>query len=685
MNRLLLIIAFCLCLVSAVNAQQRFHWMTTGGPGANPPTVLTVNTNGDIIAGSRNILMRSTDDGVNWTRLPIPLYLDYINSAVALPGGNIVALFNNFTIVRMNADGSSLTTLPTTNADWIESDRSGNLFAMQSSTMIARSKDAGDTWDTIIGPSGEKINGFSDDESTYYVATETGIYTSTDQGNSWRRALNGLVTGPYYWILAGHDGYAWANCGNSGFYLSTDYGQEWTRTTLTIDYDYGMVASSNNDVLLMISGPVVATFDGSNAKNSNIGIAPGAFAFDSSGHWLAAANGLPNIYRTSSDTSSVWQSLSVPLSSSSFLYREFSTIVANTLVNVINEPITDRCNFILDTLNDWRLLIRGNSQMPLGMDFFDNSMLGTLSGSDLMRSTDSGKSWSANILASLPAGTVCAAITAPNRIYAATKGVYYTDDVGKDWSETNDNILTGAVTALCSDSSGRLYAACSSSLFTTSDQGNSWQKLPILVPINTVSNMRVNRAGTIAICGSSDIVLRSEDNGANWQINFLPDQSTITDIYISPTSDVFASSNSGVFYWPAGGTNFVNASDGLDSIGVNALAADSAGNIYAATNGMGVWVGVGNPALLGVAEHSSIAGNVTVSPNPASSIVNIALPSSEIWNAVAMDCLGRELPMKYSLTGETLQCDVSNLIPGAYEIIIRSGANQIVSRVQVIR
>jgi photosystem II stability/assembly factor-like uncharacterized protein len=676
LRHFIIITAICLCFAGAANAQQRFQWQSTGGPATTAPSILEVNSNGDIIAGYGNILMRSTDGGVSWSRLPIPRYLGNINSSVTLPGGKIIMLCSQPAIVRMNADGSSLTTLPLTNATRLISDRMGDLFAFLNSTMIAKSKDAGDTWDTIVGPTGETIDDFSADEQDYYISTQTGIYYSSDEGTDWRRCLNGIVDGNYYSILAGHNGHVWVIgyignelIGQDYLYLSTDYGQHWMDRGYG-DIHYAMVANSKNDVLTNKGSDLI--INDSEFQNAQLANGSGLFAVDSSGRWLGVASGLPNLYQASVDLPLKWQPLIIPISSPSLIFRAYSTVFtgSGTASYIMNFPI------------GWKAL-SGNNQIPLGMDFFDTSMLGTSTGNDLVRSTDSGKTWSANLLGSLPPGTVSIAAAAPSRIYAATKGVYYTDDIGKDWSETNDNFLTGSVTCLCADSTGSLFVACSDGLFTSTDQGNSWRPL-ILPPNGGIRNMRANPSSTIAFY-SSDTLFRSESSGLHWQWASLPDHSAITDFYISPTSDVFASSNSGVYYWPAGGTNFVSASDGLDSIGVNALAADSAGNIYAATNGMGVWVGVGDPSLLGVAEHSSIVSNVAISPNPASSIVNIGLPYSGIWNAVAMDCLGRELPMKYSLAGETIQCDVSNFTPGAYEIILRSGANQIVSRVQVIR
>lgn len=623
--------------------------------------------------------MRSTDGGVSWTRLPIPRYLGNVTSSVTLPGGKIVALCSHPAIIRMDSDGTSLTTLPLQNTAWITSDRMGDLFAYLNSTMIARSKDVGDTWDTIIGPSGESIYGISADEKDYYLATATGIYTSSDKGTTWRRCLNGLAVAIYYHILAGHNGHVWANgyAGGDGndLFFSIDYGQHWTYAG-SVDWHYGMVANDRNEVLLMeySQETFAALFNDSSLKSISFGSSTSLFAADSSWRWLGASNGLPNLYEATDNFPFKWNPLLLPLSSPSFLFRAYSTVFTGS----------GSAGYIMNPPFGWKGL-SGNNITPLGMDFFDTSMLGTSSGTNLLRSKDSGRTWSGNILGALPIGTVHVAAAAPNRIYAATNGVFFTDDAGKDWSETNDNILTGAVTALCADSSGRLYAACSGSLFSTSDEGNSWQKLTLPFPINSISNMRANRAGTVILCGTSDTVLRSEDDGANWQWEILPDYSAITDIYVSPASDVFASSQSGVYYWPVGSAIFYNASDGLDSIGVNALAADSAGNIYAATNGMGVWEGVGVASLLGVSEHSTKIADIAASPNPASSIVRFVLPSEGTWSVVAMDALGREWPMPYSVSGGNLECDLRMFPSGAYELVLRSGSMQTVSRVQVLR
>src|ERR1035441_9174703 len=154
MRHFIIIGAFCLCFAGATNAQQSFHWESTNGPGTTAPGILEVNSNGDILAGAGNILMRSTDGGVSWNSLHIPRYLGNINSSVTLRGGQIVMLCSQPAIVRTNADGSSLTTLPLKNAGRLTSDRMGDIFAFLNSSMIARSKDAGNTWDTIIGPTG---------------------------------------------------------------------------------------------------------------------------------------------------------------------------------------------------------------------------------------------------------------------------------------------------------------------------------------------------------------------------------------------------------------------------------------------------------------------------------------------------------------------------------------------------
>ncbi len=685
MNRFIFGIVFCFCFLSITRAQQPFGWESTNGPSTDAPTVLEVNTNGDILAGRGNILMRSTDEGESWMRLPFPRTLGGIDPLVTLPGAKIVILLDNGTLVRMNADGSSMTTLSSiSGVGWLASDRMGDLFAYLDPSMVAKSEDAGDKWDTIFGPSGESILDISADEQEYYLGTGTGLYTSSNEGATWRICLNGPVVAQYYKILAGHNGEVWADCYDDNpntnsdqydFFYSTDYGGNWVYAGLgEVHYAYTLAANAQNELLMEQAGPSAELFKDSTFKNVSFNGESGVFALDSSGRWWAASNGIPNLYQTTGDPSWKWAPMPIPLSSSSYLFGFYSTIVAGSGSD----------SYFLDSLKEWKLL-SGTNLTPLGVDLFDNSLLGTSDGTDLQRSTDSGRTWKSILAPAIPSGTVRVAAAAPSRIYVATQGVFYTANIGVDWSETNDNVLTGAVTALCADSNGRLYAACSDTLFTSSDEGNTWQGISLPVKIAAISTIRANRSGTVILCGSSDVVLRSEDQGADWQSAILPDSSTMTDILVASSSDVFASSKSGVFYWPAGSTRFYDASDNLDSLGVSTVAADDSGNIYAATDGLGVWKGVGELAILGVKEIDPITSNAIASPNPATSSVRIALPTPGTWNVEALDALGRTRPLTYSLTGQTLECDINNFPPGAYELVLHSGSTQIISRVQVIR
>jgi hypothetical protein len=332
--------------------------------------------------------------------------------------------------------------------------------------------------------------------------------------------------------------------------------------------------------------------------------------------------------------------------------------------------------FIMDDSGNW--LLKSPYVVPnIVVNPYDNSLLGSAGGGGVDRSTDSGATWT-NIFPSAPSGILFAAATSASTIYAGAQGVYVTTNSGTTWNETNDAAL-GAITGLWANNTGTLYASSTKGLFVSTNSGNSWSNISPSGAFS-INSLCSNAAGVLALT-SSGTVYRSNDQGATWYSVSIPNG---TGLVLNTNGDVFASSTSGVYYWPNNSTLTYNVSDSLQGRNVMALAISSDGSLYAAVPGLGVWKGVGDLSTLSVAEQPS-ASTVAASPNPASSNVNITLPTSGNWTATALDALGRVCAMSYKLSGETLQCDLSTLVPGAYEIVLRSGEKQFVARIQVIR
>ncbi len=665
---------------------QGFHWEPTHGPSTDAAWMLLVNGNGDLIASSLNAIVRSTDEGRHWVPFPNSNFVGETPAAATLPDGHI--FIGN---TRLNFDGYGRKTLSNGTVSFFYSDRNGNVYSVGTSS-IARSSDDGNAWQTIHGPASETMNCIAVDAGHYYVGTNTGVYSSSDSGATWKRSLNGLPNSSYLGIQTGSAGRVWAASwaeNGSSTFVSYDFGETWSPIASPGFRSAHLITARKDNTALLYYGDECGGGLGylSDSNLTNVGSflqskdgSLGGYnvaALDSNGNWVATSgeecNGpddmsgaASNIYFTSNDSANTWKPIPAPLSTITALFPAYNTVIG----------LHQLGSFIMDDSENWRHSST-NSVTISESDPYDNSLLGSSANGGLQRSTDSGVTWT-NIFPSAPAGLIYAAATSARTIYAGSNGVFVTTNSGSTWNETNDATL-GTITGLLVSTTGTIYASSSNGLFVSNNSGNSWSSIG---PSGTspLNFLRTNAAGTLAL-SSSGVVFRSNDQGTTWQSASIPNG---TGLVINNNGDVFTSSATGVYYWPNHSTLTYKVSDSLQGRHVTALAMSAGGSIYAAVPGLGVWKGVGDLSTLSVAEQPS-AITLTASPNPASSNVNITLPSEGNWTAIASDALGRACAMSYDLSGETLQCDLSKLAPGTYEIILRSGEKHFVSRVQVIR
>ncbi len=157
------------------------------------------------------------------------------------------------TDVRVNGFGSatnhvhSLAALPT------------QVLVLATHYGIYRSQDSGTTWTQVMGGSGQLMQGLMEyslvssslDPQRLYVLTQPsvnphagipGLYTSADQGRTWRLAIatTSLATGSIFLAAAGNDTptgvYLYLpDLGARGLYLSLDAGQHFS-STATLPY-----------------------------------------------------------------------------------------------------------------------------------------------------------------------------------------------------------------------------------------------------------------------------------------------------------------------------------------------------------------------------------------------------------------------------------------------------------------
>ena len=671
-----------LLICSPTLAQQRFHWELTGGPGSDGATVLETNTNGDILVGAGNILVRSTDLGKSWLQIPIPSNSSGLIGAAALTGARIVLLFSDGSLFRVEADGSSPLQLRSIGTQTVYpaqqllcTDRTGALCLIQPPSSVYRSKDQGVTWDTIIVPHGEFLMDFAMDERNFYLTTESGIYLSADAGKTWRRALNGIETSAYGSIAAGNGGWVWAeklqdfNGTSQGLKVSSDYGQTWNTNRNVLDNSHklivrkdGRVLAGGGDEMHFVNDTLDSRRDLPSYGHQFL---PG---LDSSGRWLGSTSGWGNLFYAVGD-SMTWNTMSNPLSHITAVRRVFSGVYSTT----------GTWEYVYADSN-WKLF--SPYTLPLFQtNFYDGSLISS-GGTGISCSKDTGKSF-VNLFPAMPGGASQFAAASANTIYAASQGVFKSTNNGTTWTETNDNALTGNVTALSVDSSGTLFAACGKPLFVSRDGGDSWQT--VTLPFSTsIFKIITNKQGTIALAMKGYYAMRSTDGGTTWTPVVLPSGVNVSDVLLTESSDMFISTDSGVWYLPSGSTKVYPANDGLGLLNITSLASDANGVIYAGTAGVGVVRGVGVPGTLDVAS-APVRPTSSVYPNPATNFVEIAVPHSDNWKATLIDAVGREYRLPSTFSGTTAQIDLSSFANGGYQIAMTSGNERVASPVVIYR
>lgn len=184
-------------------------WQTFSSvPGGSQVKMIRLNARDTSIilvaqeAGPPDRIMKSTDNGVNWTQV----------------------LSGNFWYW-----GHPMAYEPAVNPDLV--------YAM-GSNIIYRSTDFGSTW-TQVGPAnpfGSSNQGWEhaiirpDSGNILYVADNaTGIWKSTDAGNSWRRVFVASGEVPAIALNPGNPAIAYATKfgGGGGFVKTTNYGETW--------------------------------------------------------------------------------------------------------------------------------------------------------------------------------------------------------------------------------------------------------------------------------------------------------------------------------------------------------------------------------------------------------------------------------------------------------------------------
>lgn len=473
-------------------------------------------------------------------------------------------------------------------------------------------------WKQTLGPSGGKINALLIDEhnpGVIYAATDGGVYTSQDSGNTWKHTSEGLpanqeVTAlaiaqiPTQTIYAGT---------YNGVYHSIDGGRTWLPATTGLTHGpvFSLAVEPEN------SANVYAGTDGQVLKSMDSGStwSPCGEGLPEETVWALAIDHIsPNILYAGTD-SGVFKSIDYGM------HWEFASTnmpdglrvqalaidpVVPSILYAATEAGIYRSN---DGAVTWQVAAGGIGEMIVHSVLVDpnnpRTLYAAVGAQGVWQSTDSGESW-APVADNLNELVLALAIH-PLRsgvIYAGTgRGVYYTSTGGQHWEPRNEGLISTSVLLLVPvpERPGHLYAITGVDVFKTSDDGNTWMPLHYGLANTNVLALAVDpMAPDIVYAGTwYGEIYRSADGGQRWWLmnaGLAPDAPISALIIHHPTKTIpggqssavlYAGTNgAGVFYSTDDGIHWTSLSDGLADLYVQtmALAPADGGILYVGTS-----------------------------------------------------------------------------------------------------
>lgn len=539
-------------------------------------------------------------------------------------------------------------------------------------------------WQLMNGPYSGIVNSFAVEDSIIIASTLgwNSTFASANDGNSWKK-LSEYVFQVESFVISNNNIYSTLN----GVSVSIDTGQTW------IPRNNGLPSGSVKKLVLNGNDLFAGTSDNGVYLSHDYG-----------NSWTGINNGLTNHTILSL---AVWD----------------STIVAGTDTGGIF--VSRDYGSSWAAANNGLLDFTFTSVAIMGTNFFASAYLG-----NLYVSRDSGNSWSS---CNIPTILGPLAIMA-NQVFIGTadSGIFQSADTGITWISVNNGFQThnSKSTYLLETNGGNIYAATLDGLYKSANNGNSWN----LIGCPDLRIFALGKMGSILFAGGIDHfgwisggggIFLSSDNGLNWsrRTNGMPagpqrldcrsfavngtnvfagmfglgvylstdsgntwnaanngiTDSSVCSIVVSG-SNVFVGcgdpSDRAVFLSTNNGNNWSDVTSNLPLYcGLSALAALGT-NIFAATNGAGIFMSSDSgatwiPKNNGLPSNSisSIACNGNVLFAGTTYGLFMSLDSGNTWTA-ANNGLIISLPHKYffAFYGSTIFLSVvqSALLPGVY-------------------
>jgi photosystem II stability/assembly factor-like uncharacterized protein len=505
-----------------------------------------------LIAGTQGGIYKSTDGGTTWAKKNF----DLIESRF---------------IISVDVDPSN-----------------PNTFYAGHYGGVSKSVDGGETWQDLGGPPPGFVDALLvESSSTLYAGTlGGGIYKSTNGGNGWNPANNGLNNDNVISLAKTPGGILYAGTFGGGVYKSTNSGGNWSPVNNGLgNRIVSDLAIDPTDSSIIYAATEWGVFKTSNAGGNWTDLQPAEYHYVRS---VVIDPGNPQIV---------------------YAGRIFSSYALgdNTFPGTLTKSTDGGQNWtnVTNNLPD---------QDVLDMAIIPGSpatVITGLFGGGIATSSNGGASWapSSSGMSAFVVNKVVTDPTNPNTIYAASwGGLHRSTDNGLTWLKKDNGLTDGPVAfsiAVNPTSPWIVYTAISTGVFRSLDSGNSWERITSLgfsdqfVSLQIIPNTNTMYAGS-PITG----VLKSTDGGANWtpKNNGLSN-THVREIVFNPNNPdtLYAGTfGGGVFKSTNGGNNWDPVNNGIGNKSIRALVinpldpsnlytASTAGKVYKTVNAGNSW------------------------------------------------------------------------------------------------
>jgi Secretion system C-terminal sorting domain len=682
----------------------RAQWVQTNGPYQSGMKCFAVNGTDIFTAtiysdSSRAGVYRSTDNGQSWflANAGLPIYIAV--NALATSGSDLFAGLAGHGVYHSTNQGASWVWASSGLTDSSISSLfifDGNLYAGTNSGVF-RSTNNGTSWgqfNTGLSSVSLDVYNFGSDGTTIYAGTQGGVYGLTANGSSWTN-LGLVTTSPEAYTVASLRAFLYVGT-PVGIYRSTNSGSSWapesdglpvnTSVRAFAVVDTNIYAGTLAGIYRLKGNEWIAINDGLTDLTIN------ALTVIGSNLFAATYNG--GVFSLSAG-SSVWNTARAGLPSN-------AGVVAVASFGTRLFAATDGAISYSD--DDGAIWTQTESVVQNVRAFSEvgDYLFAASYDSGVYRSTDNGVTWNSTNNGFANPGAV-GLLTNQGVLYAQTwSGIRISYDTGANWT-----LPSGVDSLISSDAvmAGNVLAIFFDTIYSTTDNGGDWSQMTILLPTYPDELDPINLGPLTGVSiflfaaanyddsgyGLHQLVLRSSDNGANWEeINTTFHHGV--NSFFAVGSSLFAMVDDSIFFTTDYGVTWIEADGGLPSSVAFPLGSNGI-KLYAGTDNSGLWRRpLSDFGISSVTQALQPAPfDIQSYPNPLSQSTSITftLPEASEVTLTISDATGRETPLLRSAwfpAGQhEITWDASNYPSGVYLCRLSSNGESVTERVVVLK